>query len=344
MILSWLIPPEGPRTPTTVSTRTSSPSSTGRRLPVGRVRPRPASARRPSPRRSAVRSLAEQGSSGTSPAAGGAHRSRHVRSSWGAAAATGSVIVAAGLLDPSGLAAPVAWTGAKMAREPWTWLQYAMLAPLIVALVWWWSRRLLASRDPRSAPALGVRSRLAGGDPGDDGGQARVLRGAHGACAARGVRGRSPAGSVSGLPDLGHGVHWHQGRRLRMGAGTRGGPAVEPGHRAPGRRRHAGRGPVARDAPGRPDRPRPGPGRRLAGALLVDRIARRVRPHLRLAAAGADGGLGAGRGDRCDPAGGALPRVERPAHSCSGSTFRGRRRRGSWPGRSGPWSQGCASR
>jgi hypothetical protein len=58
------------------------------------------------------------------------------------------VIVAAALLDPSGLAAPVAWTGAQLARQPWTWLQYALLAPLAVGLVWWWSRSLLAAATP----------------------------------------------------------------------------------------------------------------------------------------------------------------------------------------------------
>ena len=103
--------------------------------------------------------VAGQGSSESAPGTGGGYRRRHVRSSWGAAAASLAVIVAAGLLDPSGLAAPVAWTGAQVARQPWTWLQYAMLAPLIVVLVWWWSRRLLACATP-AAPRRWVFSRV----------------------------------------------------------------------------------------------------------------------------------------------------------------------------------------
>ena len=230
MILSWLIPPEGPRTPTTVSTRTSSPSSTGRRLPGGRTcAPRSARARPPSRRRSAVRPSPSQAVAGCVPRAGGGYRRRHVRSSWGAAATTLAVIVAAALLDPSGLAAPVAWTGAQMARQPWTWLQYVVLAPLIVRAGVVVEPATARRRDPCRTAALGVQSHLAAGDPRDDGGQAGLLRGAHGARPARGVRGWAPAGSVGGLPGLGHGVHRHQGRRLRLGPGTGGGGAVEPG-------------------------------------------------------------------------------------------------------------------
>ncbi len=108
---------------------------------------------------------ADRGASGSAPAPGAGpvpgagHRRRHVRSSWGAATTTLAVIVAAALLDPSGLAAPVAWTGAQLARQPWTWLQYAVLAPLIVGLVWWWSRTLLAATTP-STPRRWVFGRV----------------------------------------------------------------------------------------------------------------------------------------------------------------------------------------
>ena len=101
----------------------------------------------------------ERGPSGTAPAPGGTHRRRHVRSSWGAAVTMVVVIVGAALLDPSGLAAPVAWTGAQVARQPWTWLQYLLLGPLTVLLVWWWSRRLLAAATP-AAPRRWVVSRI----------------------------------------------------------------------------------------------------------------------------------------------------------------------------------------
>ncbi len=83
----------------------------------------------------------------------------HARASWGVAVTMTVVIVAAALLDPSGLAAPVAWTGARPGWQPWTWLQYAVLAPLIVALAWWWTRRLLAGATP-AAPRGWVVSRV----------------------------------------------------------------------------------------------------------------------------------------------------------------------------------------
>ena len=108
------------------------------------------------PRAIAGAAPSDTGSTGTP--AGLDPRRHHVRSSWGAAGTTLVVIVAAALLDPSGLAAPVAWTGAQMARQPWTWLQYVLLGPLIVALVWWWSRRLLAAATP-AAPRRWVLSR-----------------------------------------------------------------------------------------------------------------------------------------------------------------------------------------
>ena len=90
---------------------------------------------------------------------GSAPGRHHVRASWGAAATMLVVIVAAAILDPSGLAAPVAWIGARPAAPPWTWLQYALLAPGIVALVWWWSRRLLAAATP-AAPRHWVLTRV----------------------------------------------------------------------------------------------------------------------------------------------------------------------------------------
>ncbi len=102
---------------------------------------------------------ADQAAPGAAPPTGAGYRRRHVRTSWAAAATTLVVIVAAALLDPSGLAAPVAWTGAQMARQPWTWLQYVVLAPLIVLLVWWWSRRLLAAATP-AAPRRWVFTRV----------------------------------------------------------------------------------------------------------------------------------------------------------------------------------------
>ena len=86
-------------------------------------------------------------------------RRHHVRCAWGAAAGMLTVIVAAALLDPSGLAAPVAWTGARPAAEPWTWLQYVLLAPLMVVLLWWTSRTLLAAATP-AAPRHWVLTRV----------------------------------------------------------------------------------------------------------------------------------------------------------------------------------------
>ena len=62
--------------------------------------------------------VAGQTAPGAPPSTGGGHRRRHVRTSWGAAATTLVVIVAAALLDPSGLAAPVAWTGARWRASP----------------------------------------------------------------------------------------------------------------------------------------------------------------------------------------------------------------------------------
>ena len=169
-------------------------------------------------------------------------------------------------------------------------------------------------RDPSCTTTLGVHPSLAAGHPRDDGGQARLLRGAHGARVGRRVRGRAPAWAISGLPGVGHGLHRNQSRRLRLAPRAGGGLALEPGPCPPGGCRHAGRGALAGDYPGRWDCPRPGTGRWVAGGLLVDRIASRLRAHLGLAAAGADGGLGARRGDRRHPAGCALPRVERAAH------------------------------
>ena len=162
--------------------------------------------------------VAGPGRAGASPSTGGGYRRRHVRSSWGAAATTLAVIVAAALLDPSGLAAPVAWTGAQMARQPWTWLQYVVLAPLIVVLVWWWSRRLLAAATP-AAPRRWVFSRIwllvilammvA---------KLALLRGAHGARPDRGVRGWAPAGFVGRLPGVGNRIHRDQGRCSTAGS------------------------------------------------------------------------------------------------------------------------------
>ena len=102
---------------------------------------------------------ADGSSDGVSPPPDEGFGRHHARASWGAAGTMLTVIVAAALLDPSGLAAPVAWTGANPAVEPWTWLQYVLLAPLIVVLLWWTSRTLLAAATP-AAPRHWVLSRV----------------------------------------------------------------------------------------------------------------------------------------------------------------------------------------
>jgi hypothetical protein len=94
------------------------------------------------------------GSPDEGPPATGNHR----RASFGAGIAMAVVIVAAAVLDPSGLAAPVAWSGARPVLEPWTWLQYVLLAPLMVALVLIWTRQLLRGAAP-AAPRRWVLSR-----------------------------------------------------------------------------------------------------------------------------------------------------------------------------------------
>jgi hypothetical protein len=85
---------------------------------------------------------------------GGAAR----RASWAAGAVMALVVGLGAALDPSGLAAPVAWSGARPAVEPWTWLQHVLLAPVMVLLVWWWTRQLLRGATP-SAPRRWVVTR-----------------------------------------------------------------------------------------------------------------------------------------------------------------------------------------
>ena len=80
------------------------------------------------------------------------------RSALAAGIAMALIVVLGAVLDPSGLAAPVAWSGARPAWEPWTWLQYVLLGPLVVLLVWWWTRQLLRSVLP-AAPRRWVLSR-----------------------------------------------------------------------------------------------------------------------------------------------------------------------------------------
>lgn len=77
----------------------------------------------------------------------------------GAALAWAAVVVAAAILDPSGLAAPVAWTGAHPGlTRPWTWLQYVLYASLTLFLLWLWLRRLFRSATP-AAPRRWILSR-----------------------------------------------------------------------------------------------------------------------------------------------------------------------------------------
>jgi hypothetical protein len=78
--------------------------------------------------------------------------------SWAAGAVMALVVVLGAALDPSGLAAPVAWSGARPAVEPWTWLQHVLLGPAIVLLVWWWTRQLLRGATP-AAPRRWVLTR-----------------------------------------------------------------------------------------------------------------------------------------------------------------------------------------
>jgi hypothetical protein len=80
------------------------------------------------------------------------------RSALAAGIAMALVVVLGAALDPSGLAAPVAWNGARPVWEPWSWLQYILLGPVIVLLVWWWTRQLLRSALP-AAPRWWVLSR-----------------------------------------------------------------------------------------------------------------------------------------------------------------------------------------
>ncbi len=69
------------------------------------------------------------------------------------------LLVAAALLDPSGLAAPIAWAGTDpVPSEPWTWLQHVLQGPLVVLLLWAWARRLLRAATP-AAPRGWVLSR-----------------------------------------------------------------------------------------------------------------------------------------------------------------------------------------
>ncbi|HEX6886937.1 MAG TPA: cellulase family glycosylhydrolase, partial [Candidatus Nanopelagicales bacterium] len=78
---------------------------------------------------------------------------------WAATITTAVVLVVAALVDPSGLAAPIAWSGADVVPSlPWTWLQYALQGPLIVLLVWLGTRRLLRAATP-AAPRRWVLSR-----------------------------------------------------------------------------------------------------------------------------------------------------------------------------------------
>jgi len=84
---------------------------------------------------------------------------RHRAAGWGAAGALVAVLFAAAIADPSGLAAPIAWSGARLAAEPWTWLQYALLGPLMVLLLLWWTRLLLAGAAP-AAPRRWVLGRV----------------------------------------------------------------------------------------------------------------------------------------------------------------------------------------
>ncbi len=80
------------------------------------------------------------------------------RTALGAGLAWAATVVALALVDPSGLGAPIAWGGADLIVQPWSWLQYLLYGPLMVALVWRWSRQLLRSASP-AAPRRWVLGR-----------------------------------------------------------------------------------------------------------------------------------------------------------------------------------------
>jgi hypothetical protein len=96
---------------------------------------------------------------GRARAVGSEPGNHHRAASRAAAVAMGLLVVAGAAADPSGLAAPVAWSRASLAVEPWTWLQYVLLAPLLVVLVWAGSSRLLRPALP-AAPRRWVLVRI----------------------------------------------------------------------------------------------------------------------------------------------------------------------------------------
>ncbi len=77
----------------------------------------------------------------------------------GAALAMAVLLVVAAVLDPSGLAAPIAWPGTDLVPgEPWTWLQHVLQGPLVVLLLWRATARLLRAATP-AAPRRWVWTR-----------------------------------------------------------------------------------------------------------------------------------------------------------------------------------------
>ena len=80
------------------------------------------------------------------------------RAALGAALAWAILLAVAAVADPSGLAAPIAWSGASPTAAPWAWLQYVLYGPLMVVLVWVWMRALLRAAIP-AAPRGWVFSR-----------------------------------------------------------------------------------------------------------------------------------------------------------------------------------------
>ena len=200
-------------------------------------------------------------------------------------------------------------------------------------------RPVACGRHPVGPAALGAQPRLADRRPGDDGGQALLLRGADGPGAPGRIGRGPPGGRLCGVPRLGHRLHRDQGGHPRVDPRARGGTPLAAGAGA------ASRGPRAcrRALPsrGRRGHRRAGPrgARRLAGPVLVDRLAGRLCAPVGVAAAGPHGGVRARRAARGDPSRRLVPGDECETNAAphrSAPSDRGKAdRRSSWGARGG---------